>query len=97
MAKGKKGIVCNTRSACQKHVTQHHGGAAIRAVLRDEQGLPEDGIDGIDEQNPESEAGPEAGPASPAGLTRPLGQAVIAALPLEVSGLYTDVTTCDLA
>lgn len=61
--------------------------------MRDEEGLPEDGIDGIDEQNPES----EAGPASPAGLTRPLGQAVIAAPPLEVSGLYTDVTTCDLA
>ena len=93
MAKGKKGIVCNTRSACQKHVTQHHGGAAIRAVLRDEEGLPEDGIDGIDEQDPES----EAGPARPAGLTGPLGQAVIAAPPLEVSGLYTDVTTCDLA
>ena len=61
--------------------------------MRDEQGLPEDGIEGIDEQDPDAGAG-AAGPVEP---TRPLGQAVITAPPVEVTGLCSDVTMCDLA
>ncbi|CAL8461537.1 g1068 [Coccomyxa elongata] len=55
-AKGNRGIVANTRVACQKHTTKHHGGPAILAVLSDLDGAQDPISAGIGDAEPIAEA-----------------------------------------
>lgn len=91
-AKGNRGIVANTRVACQKHTTKHHGGPAILAVLSDLDGAQDPISAGIGDAEPIAKAREGRALTRPPNQTQDLqaqvGESVDST---DASGIHTEI------